>query len=87
MLQYEGAACVKTWRRKRMSTVSLAEHRVCQGHQRSAGEMGTPHPQNRWGLGSKVLGFLWTVMSRHLKCITWESDMIPLCFIRSFWSQ
>lgn len=28
-----------------MSTVSLAEHRVCRGPQRSAGEMGTPPPE------------------------------------------
>lgn len=36
-----------------------------RGHKRSAGEVGTHHPQNRRDLGTKVLGFLWTVVSRH----------------------
>lgn len=62
--------CKDMEEKEKVSMVSLAEQGCARGHKRSAGEMGTPHPQSRRDLGSKVLGFLWTVMMRHLKCIT-----------------
>lgn len=54
--QHEGAACAKTWRRKRegVSMQSLAECRVCQGAQEISQRGGTDHPQDRRDLGTSA---------------------------------